>query len=266
MSSTPEGKWTAEHGKWAKRKFRFTRNDWMGYLFSAPLIIGVIVFAIYPMFAALFMSFHQTSGLNLSGTWVGLSNYQYALEDSLFWQALSNTFVMGIWSVLLGIALSFVLASLINNLKWHLGRNFFKAVYFLPNVVSGVATSLLFSFLFFPSKEGLINFVIGLFGLDPVGWFTNPEVARYSIVLMSLWGALGYNTIIFLAGLQSVPRDLYEAAEVDGAGTYRKWWYITIPYLRPIFVFMLIMGTIGGMKRFTDVWLIGGTAGNPGEA
>ena len=196
---------------------------------------------------------------------VGLSNYRYALEDSLFWQALTNTFVMGIWSVLLGIALSFVLASLINNLKWHLGRNFFKAVYFLPNVVSGVATSLLFSFLFFPSKEGLINFVIGLFGIDPVGWFTNPEVARYSIVLMSLWGALGYNTIIFLAGLQSVPRDLYEAAEVDGAGTYRKWWYITIPYLRPIFVFMLIMGTIGGMKRFTDVWLIGGTAGNPGK-
>ena len=132
LSSTPEGKWTAEHGKWAKRKFRFTRNDWMGYLFSAPLIVGVIVFAIYPMFAALFMSFHQTSGLNLSGTWVGLSNYQYALEDSIFWQALSNTFVMGIWSVLLGIALSFVLASLINNLKWHLGRNFSKRYIFCP--------------------------------------------------------------------------------------------------------------------------------------
>ncbi|MGM1048751.1 MAG: carbohydrate ABC transporter permease [Bacillota bacterium] len=264
MSSTPEGKYLSNQRTMSKRKFRFTRNDWMGYLFSAPLIIGVLAFAIYPMFAALFMSFHQTSGLALNGKWVGMSNYSYALEDSLFWQALTNTFVMGIWSVLLGIVLSFILASLINNLKWHLGKNFFKAVYFLPNVVSGVATSLLFSFLFFPSKEGLINFVISFVGLEPVGWFTNPEVSRYSIVLMSLWGALGYNTIIFLAGLQSVPRDLYEAAEVDGAGTYRKWLYITIPYLRPIFVFMLIMGTIGGMKRFTDVWLIGGTAGNPG--
>jgi multiple sugar transport system permease protein/cellobiose transport system permease protein len=264
VSSTPEGKGSAVHGGLPKRKFRFTRNDWMGYLFSAPLIIGVLVFAIYPMFAALFMSFHQTSGLNLTGTWVGLNNYKYALGDTIFWQALSNTFLMGLWSVVLGIAFSFILASLINNLKWNLGRNFFKAVYFLPNVVSGVATTLLFSFLFFPSKEGLINFVIGLFGIEPIGWFTNPQVAPYSIVLMSLWGALGYNTIIFLAGLQSVPRDLYEAAEVDGAGTYRKWLYITIPYLRPIFVFMLIMGTIGGMKRFTDVWLIGGTAGNPG--
>ncbi|MBE9914861.1 sugar ABC transporter permease [Paenibacillus donghaensis] len=236
----------------------------MGYLFSAPLIIGVLAFAVYPMIAALIMSFHQTSGLSITGKWVGVSNYSYVLTDSLFWQALTNTFFIGIWSVLLGIVLSFVLASLINNLNWSMGKNFFKAVFFLPNVVSGVATTLLFSFLFFPSREGLLNFVIGLFGIKPVGWFTNPHVSRYSIVLMSLWGALGYNTIIFLAGLQSVPRDLYEAAEVDGAGSYRKWLNITIPYLRPIFVFMLIMGTIGGMKRFTDVWLIGGTAGNPG--
>ncbi|MFU1793841.1 carbohydrate ABC transporter permease [Paenibacillus azoreducens] len=236
----------------------------MGYLFSAPLIIGVLAFAVYPMIAALIMSFHQTSGLSITGKWVGVSNYSYVLSDSLFWQALTNTFFIGIWSVLLGIVLSFVLASLINNLNWSMGKNFFKAVFFLPNVVSGVATTLLFSFLFFPSREGLLNFVIGLFGIEPVGWFTNPHVSRYSIVLMSLWGALGYNTIIFLAGLQSVPRDLYEAAEVDGAGSYRKWLNITIPYLRPIFVFMLIMGTIGGMKRFTDVWLIGGTAGNPG--
>ncbi|WP_212977442.1 carbohydrate ABC transporter permease [Paenibacillus azoreducens] len=236
----------------------------MGYLFSAPLIIGVLAFAVYPMIAALIMSFHQTSGLSITGKWVGVSNYSYVLSDSLFWQALTNTFFIGVWSVLLGIVLSFVLASLINNLNWGMGKNFFKAVFFLPNVVSGVATTLLFSFLFFPSREGLLNFVIGLFGIEPVEWFTNPHVSRYSIVLMSLWGALGYNTIIFLAGLQSVPRDLYEAAEVDGAGSYRKWLNITIPYLRPIFVFMLIMGTIGGMKRFTDVWLIGGTAGNPG--
>ncbi|BFH61984.1 sugar ABC transporter permease [Paenibacillus azoreducens] len=247
-----------------RRKKRFSRNDWMGYLFSAPLIIGVLAFAVYPMIAALIMSFHQTSGLSITGKWVGVSNYSYVLSDSLFWQALTNTFFIGVWSVLLGIVLSFVLASLINNLNWGMGKNFFKAVFFLPNVVSGVATTLLFSFLFFPSREGLLNFVIGLFGIEPVEWFTNPHVSRYSIVLMSLWGALGYNTIIFLAGLQSVPRDLYEAAEVDGAGSYRKWLNITIPYLRPIFVFMLIMGTIGGMKRFTDVWLIGGTAGNPG--
>ncbi|MGN7385271.1 carbohydrate ABC transporter permease [Paenibacillus sp. SAFN-117] len=236
----------------------------MGYLFSAPLIVGVMAFAIYPMFAALYMSFLQTGGSAMSGTWVGASNYEYVMKDPIFWQALYNTFYMGIFSVVLGIGLSFILASLINSLKWELGKNFFKGVYFLPNVVSAVATSLLFSFLFYPAKEGLLNFVVGWFNIEPVGWFTDPRFSRFSIVLMSLWGALGYNTIIFLAGLQSVPRELYEAAEVDGAGGLKRWYYITIPYLRPIFVFMLIMGTIGGMKRFTDVWLIGGTAGNPG--
>ncbi|WP_332090088.1 carbohydrate ABC transporter permease [Paenibacillus sp. GYB003] len=238
--------------------------DGVGYLFCAPLIVGVLAFAIYPMFAALYLSFHQTVGNQMSGKWVGANNYAYALHDPIFWQAIRNTLFMGVFSVALGIGLSFVLATLINSLKWNFGKNVFKAVYFLPNVVSAVATSLLFSFLFYPSKEGLLNFVIGLFGIEPVGWFTNPSVSRFSIVLMSLWGALGYNTIIFLAGLQSVPRDLHEAAEVDGANALRRWLHVTIPYLRPIFVFMLVMGTIGSMKRFTDVWLIGGTAGNPG--
>ncbi|WP_010272688.1 carbohydrate ABC transporter permease [Paenibacillus senegalensis] len=246
------------------RKRWLTRNDLVGYLFSAPLLIGIFVFAIYPMIAALYMSFQQISSNAMSGQWVGWSNYRYVLSDNLFWQALYNTFYMGILSVLLGIGLSFILASLINGLKWELAKNVFKGIYFLPNVVSAVATTLLFSFLFFPGREGLLNYVLGLVNIEPIGWFTDPSYARFSIVMMSLWGALGYNTIIFLAGLQSVPRDLYEAAEVDGANWLHRWYYITIPYLKPILFFMLIMGTIGGMKRFTDVWLIGGTAGNPG--
>lgn len=246
------------------RKRWLTRNDLVGYLFSTPLLIGIFVFAIYPMFAALYMSFQQISSNSMSGQWVGLSNYRYVLSDNLFWQAIYNTFYMGILSVLLGIGLSFILASLINGLKWDFAKNVFKGIYFLPNVVSAVATTLLFSFLFFPGREGLLNFLLDTVNIGPIGWFTDPNYARFSIVLMSLWGALGYNTIIFLAGLQSVPRDLYEAAEVDGANWLHRWFYITIPYLRPILFFMLIMGTIGGMKRFTDVWLIGGTAGNPG--
>lgn len=243
------------------RKKFLSRKDWNGYLFVAPLVIGVLGFAIYPMVAALLMSFQKTNGL--AGSWVGLDNYSRVLSDSTFWDSLVNTLYMGVLSVVLGIWLSFILASLINGLPWSGWKNFFKSVYFLPNVVSAVATSILFSFLFYPDEKGLLNYLFGLLGVDPIGWFTDPNFAQYSIVLMSLWGALGYNSIIFLAALQSVPRDLYEAAEVDGAGSLKKWWYITIPYLRPIFLFMFIMGAIGGMKRFTDVWLIGGTAGNP---
>ncbi|MGN8644802.1 carbohydrate ABC transporter permease [Gracilibacillus sp. HCP3S3_G5_1] len=244
-----------------KKKF-FTSRDWAGYILSAPLLIGIIGFAVYPMIAALIMSFQRTAN-SLTGEWVGLRNYTYVLGDSMFWKSVYNTFYMGIFSVVLGVSLSFILATLIHNVPWLKWRNFFKGVYFLPNVVSLVATSILFTFLFNPGKEGLLNFFIGIFGFEPVGWFTDPDVAKFSIVLMTLWGMLGYNTIIFIAALTSVPRDLYEAAEVDGANWLKKWLFITIPYLKPIIVFMVIMGTITAMKRFTDVWLIGGTAGNP---
>ncbi|MFJ5760317.1 carbohydrate ABC transporter permease [Neobacillus sp. NPDC093182] len=245
-----------------RRKKFFTRRDVAGYLFSAPLLIGIVVFSIYPMIGALILSFKKSSQ-TFEGDWAGLSNYKYVLTDSLFWQSIYNTFYMGILSVVLGVTFSFILATLIHNISWLKWRNFFKGVYFLPNVVSLVATSILFSFLFNPGSEGLLNYVIGLVGIEPIGWFTDPKYARFSIVIMTLWGMLGYNTIIFIAALTSVPRDLYEAAEVDGANWLKKWIYITVPYLRPIIIFMVIIGTINAMKRFTDVWLIGGTAGNP---
>jgi multiple sugar transport system permease protein len=244
-----------------KKKF-FNSRDLAGYLFTAPLLIGIMGFAIYPMVAALIMSFKKSASSS-AGEWVGLSNYQYVASDKMFWESIYNTFYMGIIAVVLGISLSFILASLIHNVTGLRWRNFFKAVYFLPNVVSLVATSILFTFLFNPGSEGLLNYVIGLVGIEPVGWFTDPSYSRFSIVLMTLWGMLGYNTIIFIAALTSVPRDLYEAAEIDGANWFKKWLYITIPYLRPIIIFMVIIGTINAMKRFTDVWLIGGTAGNP---
>lgn len=242
-------------------KKRFTRRDVAGYLFSAPLVIGILAFALYPMVAALIMSF-KPHGDILAKSWNGFKNYSYVLSDKAFWQSIYNTFYMGILSVIFGVAFSFILASLIYNTspKW---RNFFKAVYFLPNVVSAVASAILFTFLFYPSQEGILNYCLSWFGIHPIGWFSDPSTSRFSIVLMALWGMLGYNTIIFLAALTSVPRDLYEAAEVDGATWLQTWWYITIPYLRPIIMFMIIIGTINGMKRFTDVWLIGGTAGNP---
>ncbi|MFD1174004.1 carbohydrate ABC transporter permease [Oceanobacillus picturae] len=244
-----------------KKKF-FNSRDLAGYLFTAPLLIGIMGFAIYPMVAALIMSFKKSASSS-AGEWVGLSNYQYVASDKMFWESIYNTFYMGILAVVLGISLSFILASLIHNVTGLRWSNFFKAVYFLPNVVSLVATSILFTFLFNPGSEGLLNYVIGLVGIEPVGWFTDPSYSRFSIVLMTLWGMLGYNTIIFIAALTSVPRDLYEAAEIDGANWFKKWLYITIPYLRPIIIFMVIIGTINAMKRFTDVWLIGGTAGNP---
>lgn len=245
-----------------RRKKIFTKRDAAGYLFSAPLLLGIFGFAVYPMIGALILSFKKSSS-SFEGSWAGFSNYKYVLTDSLFWQSIYNTLYMGALTVILGVSSSFILASLIHNVASSKWRNFFKGVYFLPNVVSLVATSILFSLLFSPGNEGLLNYVLGLIGMEPIGWFTDPSYSRFSIVLMTLWGMLGYNTIIFIAALTSVPRDLYEAAEVDGANWFQKWLYITVPYLKPIIIFMIIIGTINAMKRFTDVWLIGGTAGNP---
>ncbi|MBS4220418.1 sugar ABC transporter permease [Bacillus sp. FJAT-49711] len=245
-----------------RKKKKLTSTDWAGYMFSAPLVVGVLVFAIYPMIGALVLSF-QKSASSFGGEWTGLSNYKHVLSDSIFWKSLYNTVYMGALAVVLGVAASFILATFIHNIPWLKWRNFFKGVYFLPNVVSLVATSILFQLLFNPGKEGLLNFTLSWIGMDPIGWFTNPSFSRFSIVLMTLWGMLGYNTIIFIAALTSVPRDLYEAAEVDGANWFKKWAYITVPYLKPIILFMVIISTISAMKRFTDVWLIGGTAGNP---
>ncbi|WJH33470.1 sugar ABC transporter permease [Paenibacillus sp. CC-CFT747] len=124
----------------------------------------------------------------------------------------------------------------------------------------------MFTYIFYPTDHGLMNSFLKLIHIGNVGWFTDPAFAPVGIVLMGIWHSVGYNTVIFLAGLQSVPRELYEAAEVDGASPFRKWRYITIPYVRPIFVFVIVIATIAGMKRFGDVWVIGGDAGNPNGA
>lgn len=237
----------------------FKKIDLVGYAFVAPMLLGIAVFFVYPMLASFDLSFRNANGAADSAR--NLNNYAWIIRDPNFWSAVFNTIYMAFLSVVTGLVFPFVLASLINSVRW--GKGLFKSVFFLPNIVSVVGTAILFTYIFYPTEQGLMNSIIGWIGFDEIGWFSDPRYSKYSIVLMGLWGSLGYNTIIFLAGLQSVPRDLYEAAEVDGANPVQKWWYITIPYLRAIFVFIIVIGTIGSMKRFGDVWMIGGNAGNP---
>lgn len=224
-----------------------------------PTLLGIFIFVLYPMIQVLIYSLQNTNGI--SGVFVGLRNYRWIFSDDLFWAALTNTFYMAFLSVIFNLTFSFITASLINNVTR--GKNFLKSLYFLPNVVSGVAVTMLFNFIFFPTAAGLINYIITRLGGKPVGWFTNPMIAPISIVILGVWRSVGYDTVIFLAGLQNVPRELYEAAEIDGAGAFKKWWYITIPQMKPIIAFMTIMLVMSNLRRFDDVWLIGGIAGNP---
>ena len=240
----------------------FIQKNGTGYLFCAPLILAILIFVLYPMIQVVIFGFQFTNGI--SGRFVGLANYRWILNDSLFWSAMRNTAYMAFLSIVINISVCFVIASLINSLV--IFKGFFKSLYFLPNVVSAVAVSMVFGFLFFPTGAGVINSFLGRFGIGPVGWLVLPQIAPLSMVLMGLWRSVGFDTILFLAGLQSIPREIYEASEVDGAGAITKWWYITIPSMKPIFVFMIMLMTIGQMQRFDDLWMIGGVAGNPGGA
>lgn len=243
-----------------RRRVRLNRKSVTGYLFVLPLVAALLVFDIYPIIQSFHISFLNDNGV--SGRYVGLSNYTDVLTDPQFWSAFYNTVYMGVLGVVFGIPISFICASLIHALP--VGKGFFKAVYFAPNVTSTVALAIVFTYLFYPTDHGLVNIPLGWLHIGPLGWFSDPRFARLGIVIMDLWHGIGYSMLIWLAGLQSVPRELYEAAAVDGANGLRKWWYITIPSIKPIFFFVVVMGTIGAFKRFTDVFVIGGADGAPG--
>ncbi|MCL1796016.1 MAG: sugar ABC transporter permease [Clostridia bacterium] len=238
----------------------FIKKNGSGYLLCAPLLLGIFIFVFYPMLQVILYSFQATNGM--SGRYIGVGNYRWILNDKMFWASLKNTAYMAVMAIVIDVVVCFCVASLINSVIRT--KNFFKSLYFLPNVVSAVAVSLLFNFLFFPTKAGIINSFLGLFGIAPVGWLVKPAIAPFSMVIMGLWRSVGYDTILFLAGLQSIPREIYEAGEVDGATGLQRWWYITIPSMRPIIVFIVMMLTISTMRRFDDIWMIGGVGGNPG--
>ncbi|ACQ79772.1 binding-protein-dependent transport systems inner membrane component [Beutenbergia cavernae DSM 12333] len=236
------------------------RSDVIGYIFLTPMLVALAAFTLYPLVETARLSFTDSNGVQAS--YVGLDNYTYIFSDDLFWSALSNTVYMGALTIVIGIPLSLVIATLINSLP--ATQSLFKAVYFAPNITSAIAAAIAFTYVFYPTEQGWVNALLGQLGLGPFGFFSDPGTARASVVLMSVWQGLGYTTLIWLAGLQGVPRELHEAAEVDGAGSLRRWWSVTLPMLRPITFFIIVVESINAFKRFADVYQIGGTDGQPG--
>ncbi|WP_262685492.1 carbohydrate ABC transporter permease [Paenibacillus baimaensis] len=234
----------------------------VGYLFLLPLILGVVTFSLYPIGEAFRISLYHHNGVR--GIWAGFSNYEFIWYDKTFWRALRNTIIMGVMGLGMGLPLSFIIASLINGIAARRISILFKAIYFLPNVTSTVAASIVFLLLLYPTEKGIANSVLSWFGVAPLGWMADPRLAQFSVILMDTWHGLGYSVLIWLAGLQGIPRDLYEAASVDGAKRMQQWFYITIPGMKPVIFFMVVMGTINAFKRFGDVFVIGGPDGNPG--
>lgn len=229
------------------------------YYFIAPAVVLFLLFTAYPIIASLYLSFQTYEGGSYS--FAGLSNYTRLLNDSIFWTALSNTFIIFIFQVPIMLILAMILASVLNSQLLRL-KGFFRVSFFLPAVTSLVAYSLLFSVMM--QDNGLFNELLSYVGIDGVPWLSDAEWAKFSIIMAMTWRWTGYNMIIFLAALQNIPEEMYEAASIDGAGKIRQFFSITVPTLKPIILFAGILSTIGTLQLFDEPFNL--TGGGPGNA
>ncbi|MDZ4717411.1 MAG: sugar ABC transporter permease [Roseiflexaceae bacterium] len=255
---------TAQIGQVARVRPRFgpqaRHEERMFYLFISPWLIGFILFWAGPIIASFVLSF---TNWNLLGDpqWVGFANYTKMSTDKFFAIALVNTLYYGIGSVILGVAVAFMLALLLNQKVY--GQAMFRTVFYLPSVVSGIAVALLWLNIFNPDF-GLLNQLLRNLGVEnPPGWLVSPQWAMPALIIMSVWGA-GGSMVIYLAGLQSIPEHLYEAAAIDGAGRWTKFWVITVPMMSPVIFFNLITGFIGSLQAFVQILVM--TDGGPANA
>ena len=235
-----------------------TRN---GLLFTAPALIGLAVFTVYPVVSLLYYSFCRYSALK-PPSWVGLGNYQSLMHDQLFAESLYNTLYYTVLAVPLGIITAFGLAVLLNaKVK---GLAFFRTIFYLPSIVPVVASSVLWLWILNPDY-GLVNLLLRHLGMPGPGWLADPAWSKPALILMSTWG-VGGSVVIYLAGLQDVPVELYEASSIDGANGWQKTWNITIPFMSPYIFFTAVMGIIGSTQYFTQAWVMTGGTGGPANS
>ncbi|MFB6720955.1 carbohydrate ABC transporter permease [Kribbella sp. NPDC056345] len=229
------------------------------YLFASPWIIGFVVFLLGPMVASIYFSLTDWDSFT-PPKWVGLDNYRRLLtDDPIFWKALWNTFYYAAISVPLGLVLGLWLANLLN--KGVGLRKLFRTLIYLPTLVPLVATAMIFKMVLAPS--GPLNDLLGVVGIPGPSWLLEAAWVKPALILLSVWGA-GGATVLLLAAMKGIPRELYEAAEVDGASSLRQFWSITVPQLTPIIFFNLIMGLIGAFQVFSQVYIL--TKGGPNNA
>lgn len=242
------------------RRRRLRQRDVIPYLFILPNLVLFAVFVFGPVLFSFGMSFTNWDGLG-SPAFTGLNNYQKLLTDDLFKTAARNTLLYSFGTVLPMLAISLGLALMLD-MKLR-GRNFFRVMVYLPVVISWVAGALIWRLMFI-HPEGIINSVLVAFGFEPQLWTSDPILAMPAIMWMSLWKGLGFYTVIYLAGLQTIPPTVYEAGMIDGANRWQLFWSITLPLLRPTTLFALVVGIIGSFEVFVPVYLM--TNGGPGYA
>jgi multiple sugar transport system permease protein len=229
-------------------------------LFLAPDMLGVLAFTAFPIAAAVVLSFLDWN-LITSASYVGFDNFRELLKDEVFWQTMGHTVYFTVGTVPTSMALGLALALALNRpLR---GVTFLRTAYFIPVIVPLISVAMVWRWLY-DRDFGLINYFLNLGGLPIIGWLTDSTWAMPAVIIMSIWKGLGYNLVIYLAGLQSIPRRLYEAAEMDGASAWQRFWRITFPLLTPTTFFVLVVSIINSFQVFGQVYVM--TRGGPGNA
>ncbi|HLO01817.1 MAG TPA: sugar ABC transporter permease [Symbiobacteriaceae bacterium] len=238
---------------------RFWRETSLAYTLLLPALIVLGLFSFYPVLRALQLSLLDWDMISESSTFVGLANYRELLHDPLFWKAVKNTLIYIIGTVPIEIALALGVAMLLNQkLK---GIGFYRLAFFLPHVTTVVAISMVWAWIYH-DQYGLLNTMLGWFGIPGQKWLLDPKWTMFTIILMSVWKTLGYTAVIFLAGLQGLDKQLQEAATVDGANRWQTFRHVSWPLLSPTTFFVSITSVIGAFKVFSEIFVLYG--GQPG--
>ncbi|MFC5447471.1 carbohydrate ABC transporter permease [Paenibacillus aestuarii] len=245
-----------------KSKKRVSNDFFMAYLFLAPFLLFYLWFTFYPLLQGFFISFYEWN-LTSDKVFVGLSNYTDLFQESNFWQSLMHTFLYVLISTPIYMAGAFILAVLVDH-KFVRGRSFLRGIFFMPNVLAVSIISIIWVNMYQP-YSGPVNGILRLIGFNGnYAWLSEGTLVWPAIILLTFWWNTGYYMILYLAGLQEVPEDRYEAAQLDGANWFQTLWYITIPSLKRIHILVLFLQVVASFKIFGQVFLT--TEGGPGGA
>lgn len=231
-----------------------TRNEWCwGWFMVAPTIIGLLVLNIIPIFQTLYLSFFKSGAFGKGNVFVGLENYKTMIQDEQVWYAVRNTLGYTCLVVPVTIVIALLMAVALNGkLK---GKGIYRTIYFIPMVAAPAAVTMVWKWLY-NNQYGLINHVLNSLGIEKVNWIDNPKVALIAISIIGIWSTIGYSMVLLLAGLQEIPRDYYEASNIDGASKVRQFFSITVPLVSPTLFFVLVTSIITAMQVFDVIYMM----------
>lgn len=229
-------------------------NEWYwAWFLVAPTMIGLIILNIIPIFQTAYLSFFKRGDFGRGNIFIGLDNYIRMFQDAQVWHAVLNTLLYTVLVVPFSIAIAMVVAVFLN--RRMAGRFIYRTIYFIPMIAAPAAVTMVWRWMY-NSQFGLLNAMLGKLGLEPVQWTTDPNIAIVSIAIIGIWSLIGYNMVLLLAGLQEIPRDYYEASEIDGASKFKQFFVVTLPLVTPTLFFVMVTTIIQSMQVFDVIYMM----------